>query len=141
MVPKGFPNVTTSGRQYNIGEKPSVILYTYIGEVVPLFHIQPGSEYYKRQFCTSKAAGCVGPRCIETRSLAAGLGHRWSSQEGRVASTLPSIPRILTQMEGRRDHSSTTQNTSTICSLFIPPKRFDIFSPITGGCSEGLGVV
>ena len=27
---KGFPNVTTSGRQYNVGEKPSVILYTYI---------------------------------------------------------------------------------------------------------------
>ena len=55
----------------------------WFGEAVPLFHIQPGSEYYKkRQFCTSKAAG-VGPRCIETRSLAAGLGHRWSSQEGR----------------------------------------------------------
>ena len=30
MVSKGFPNVTTSDRQYNIGEKPSVILYTYI---------------------------------------------------------------------------------------------------------------
>ena len=30
MVSKEFPNVTTSGRQYNIGEKPSVILYTYI---------------------------------------------------------------------------------------------------------------
>ena len=30
MVSKGFSNVTTSGRQYNIGEKPSVILYTYI---------------------------------------------------------------------------------------------------------------
>ena len=31
MVSKGFPNnVTTSGQQYNIGEKPSVILYTYI---------------------------------------------------------------------------------------------------------------
>ena len=28
MVPNGFPNVTTSGQQYNIGEKPSVILYT-----------------------------------------------------------------------------------------------------------------
>ena len=28
-----------------------------------------------------------------------------------------------------------------ICSLLIPPKRFDIFSPITGGCSEGLGVL
>ena len=23
----------------------------------------------------------------------------------------------------------------------IPPKRFDIFSPIPGGCSEGLGVL
>ena len=30
MVSKGFPDVMTSGRQYNIGEKPSVILYTYI---------------------------------------------------------------------------------------------------------------
>ena len=28
-----------------------------------------------------------------------------------------------------------------ICSLLIPPKCFDIFSPITRGCSEGLGVV
>ena len=25
MISKGFPNVTTSGQQYNIGEKPSVI--------------------------------------------------------------------------------------------------------------------
>ena len=30
MVSNGFPNVTTSGQQYNVGEKPSVILYTYI---------------------------------------------------------------------------------------------------------------
>ena len=30
MVSNGFPNVTTSGQRYNIGEKPSVILYTYI---------------------------------------------------------------------------------------------------------------
>ena len=28
-----------------------------------------------------------------------------------------------------------------ICSLLISPKRFDIFPPITDGCSEGLGVV
>ena len=28
MVSKGFPNVTTSGRQYNIEEKPSVIYCT-----------------------------------------------------------------------------------------------------------------
>ena len=26
MVSNGFPNVTTSGQHYNIGEKPSVIL-------------------------------------------------------------------------------------------------------------------
>ena len=25
--------------------------------------------------------------------------------------------------------------------LLIPPKRFDIFFPITGGCSEGLDVL
>ena len=25
--------------------------------------------------------------------------------------------------------------------FFIPPKRFDIFPPIIGGCSEGLGVL
>ena len=30
MISNGFPNVTTWGQQYNIGEKPSVILYTYI---------------------------------------------------------------------------------------------------------------
>ena len=30
MVSNGFPSVTTSGQQYNIGDKPSVILYTYI---------------------------------------------------------------------------------------------------------------
>ena len=31
MVSNGFPNVITSGQQYNnIGEKPSVIMYTYI---------------------------------------------------------------------------------------------------------------
>ena len=28
MVSNGFPNVTTSGQQYNIGEKPSVIYCT-----------------------------------------------------------------------------------------------------------------
>ena len=30
MVSNGFPSVTTSGQQYNIGEKPSVILYTCV---------------------------------------------------------------------------------------------------------------
>ena len=27
-----------------------------------------------------------------------------------------------------------------LCAAFlVPPKRFDIFSPLIGGCSEGLG--
>ena len=30
MVSKGFSNITASGQKYNIREKPSVILYTYI---------------------------------------------------------------------------------------------------------------
>ena len=43
MVSKGFPNVitTSSGRQYNIGEKPSVVLYTtYINLHTVVSHIQ-----------------------------------------------------------------------------------------------------
>ena len=32
MVLKGFPNGVTQGQQYNIGEKPTVTLYTYINQ-------------------------------------------------------------------------------------------------------------
>ena len=43
MISNGFPNITTSGQQYNIGEKPSVILYTYINldEGTPFLSLQP----------------------------------------------------------------------------------------------------
>ena len=34
MVLKGFPNGITWGQQYNIGEKPTVSLYTYINHHV-----------------------------------------------------------------------------------------------------------
>ena len=34
MVLKGFPNGVTQGQQYNIGEKPTVTLYTYINHHV-----------------------------------------------------------------------------------------------------------
>ena len=41
MVSNGFPNVTTSGQQYNIGEKPSVtLLYTYVNLYGMLFKIK-----------------------------------------------------------------------------------------------------
>ena len=30
MVLTGFPNVVTESQQYNIREKPTIILYTYI---------------------------------------------------------------------------------------------------------------
>ena len=34
MALKGFPNGVTKGQQYNIGEKPTVTLYTYINHHV-----------------------------------------------------------------------------------------------------------
>ena len=34
MVLKGFPNVVTSGQQYNFGEKPTVTLYANINHHV-----------------------------------------------------------------------------------------------------------
>ena len=51
MVPKGFPNVTTSGKQYNIGEKPSVVLYTYY---INLHAGTPKPQYFlSKEFRTS----------------------------------------------------------------------------------------
>ena len=41
---------------------------------------------------------------------------------------------------GNRGTCLTAMKRFCICSLLISPKRFDIVSPITGGCSEGLGV-
>ena len=42
-------------------------------------------------------------------------------------------------------HRGTCLNAMKMFCIYlqplIPPKRFDIFSPITGGCSEGLGVL
>ena len=38
MVLKGFPNVVTWGQHYNIGEKPTVILYTNIDHHVGTGH-------------------------------------------------------------------------------------------------------
>ena len=43
MVSKGFPNVITSGRQYNIGVKPSVILLVV---VVVVFTLKSRSGLY-----------------------------------------------------------------------------------------------
>ena len=57
MVSKGFPKVTISGRQYNIGEKPSVILYTYInlhaGTPKPQSFLSksPGLQYITITMC------------------------------------------------------------------------------------------
>ena len=36
---------------------------------------------------------------------------------------------------------SVSNETILYLQPSIPPKRFDIFPPVTGGCSEGLGVV
>ena len=36
-------------------------------------------------------------------------------------------------------HRGTCHEEVLYLQPLISPKRFDIFSPITGGCSEGLG--
>ena len=43
MVLKGFPNVVTYGQQYNIGEKPTVILYTDINHHVGTPKLKQGT--------------------------------------------------------------------------------------------------
>ena len=48
---------------------------------------------------------------------------------------------LLTQCYLHRGTCLNAMKRFCICSLLIPPKRFYIFSPITGGCSEGLGVL
>ena len=72
MVSKGFPNVITSGRQYNIGEKPSVILYTYI-------NLHAG---------TPKPKSC----CSECESVSAVTDStKYGSVEGSFVSKNPTV--------------------------------------------------
>ena len=60
MVSKGFPDVVTSGQQYNIGEKPTVILYTYInrhaGTPKPQ---QRNTVNLGKQYILTKSSGLV----------------------------------------------------------------------------------
>ena len=49
---------------------------------------------------------------------------------------LPDIILLLTQ--SYHHHRGTHEEVLYLQPL-IPPKRFDIFFPLTGGCSEGLG--
>ena len=49
---------------------------------------------------------------------------------------------LLTQYYFHRETRLNAMKRFCICSLsLIPPKRFDIFSPLTGGCSEGYRCV
>ena len=48
---------------------------------------------------------------------------------------------LLTQCYLHRGTCLNAMKRFCIAVFLIPPKRFDIFSPITGGCSEGLGVL
>ena len=45
---------------------------------------------------------------------------------------------LCTQCYLHRGSCLNAMKRFCICSLLIPSKRSDIFSPITGGCSEGL---
>ena len=46
---------------------------------------------------------------------------------------------LLTQCYLHRGTCLKAMKRFCILQPLIPPKRFDIFPPITGGCSEGLG--
>ena len=45
---------------------------------------------------------------------------------------------LLTQCYYHRGTCLNVMKRFCLCSLCIPPKRFDIFPPLTAGCSEGL---
>ena len=78
MVSKGFPNVTTSGRQYNIGEKPSVIVHLTLTD--PL-RIQPWSQYtYRRNQTTYKQ------KITETPSEKKKQGRKQTKGNGQESS-------------------------------------------------------
>ena len=81
--------IVTLGQQYNVGEKPTVIMYTY---------------YINRHAGTSNKY-TVDP-------MLSASGNLFKCHE-EVLYLQP----------------------------LIPTERFDIFSPITGGCSEGLGAL
>ena len=46
---------------------------------------------------------------------------------------------LLTQCYFHRGTRSNAMKRFCIIQPLIPPKRLDIFPPLTGGCSEGLG--
>ena len=46
---------------------------------------------------------------------------------------------LLTQCYFHRGTRFKCHEEDLYLQPLIPPKRFDIFSPLTGGCSEGLG--
>ena len=48
---------------------------------------------------------------------------------------------LLTQCYLHRGTCLNAMEEVLYLQPLIPSKRFDIFSPITGGCSEGLGVL
>ena len=48
---------------------------------------------------------------------------------------------LLTQCYLHRGTCLNAMKRFLYLQPLIPPKCFDIFSPITGGCSEGLGVL
>ena len=65
-----------------------------------------------------------------------------SCVESRVAFDLFLLLSVLKKKKVKQTIPwFTAERNDATNSLLIPPKRFDIFSPITGGCSEGLGVV
>ena len=58
-----------------------------------------------------------------------------------IGGLLPDIMLLIDPMLSASGNLFECHEEVLYLQPLIPPKRFDIFPPITGGCSEGLGVL
>ena len=65
-------------------------------------------------------------------------GKRYKVRVQYNGGLLPDIV-LLTQWYHHRGTRLNAHEEVLYLQPLIPPKRFDIFSPLTGACSEGLG--
>ena len=148
MVSKGFPNVITSGRQYNMGEKPSVILYTYI-------NLHAGTP--KPKAFQSKSSGLQCSNMVlhdlvvvshiqrigcqpEKTTLHGGQSRSWSAEQGKenkiksLAAYPPPHPPHCSFGENKYNHATHLQALRRSWSVSRP------FKDTFGSSTRPMGV-
>ena len=86
--------------------------------------------------CSKKYIDCELPRDNEVNENIMCAKKIGEGRNIKHRSTSPIVISWCVDVEIEKQSRSQKQ-----LQPLIPPKRFDIFSPITGGCSEGLGVL